>query len=403
MQLRRVPGNLTRTARLGVLLAAAVAGSSALLLGTSAASAQSAGPSVAVRVSGDESVVVTGRTAAASAKVRVERRSAVGWAFVKRTRSHAHRYSTNLFVPAGSSQTFRVTSAHRSRKFVVAMPDRKVPSGTTTPTTPAAPPATRPPGPAQYDDCGARPAKADGSLWSCTFHDDFDGATLDRTKWVPNTAFVTWSGTTHACYRNDPSNVNVADGVLSLTMLKLDAPAACGVAVEPTQYMSGSVSTYHLFSQQYGRFEARMKTTASSATGLHEAFWLWPDDRSSTINWPDSGEIDVAETFSAHPATAGSYLHYDSDQSSLLLPSNASNCAADRGVWNTFAVEWGPSRIETFVNGKSCLVNTSADPAFQKSYIINLTQGMGGGSWNPLVDGTPIPATVQFDYVHVWQ
>jgi beta-glucanase (GH16 family) len=264
-------------------------------------------------------------------------------------------------------------------------------------------PTKKPAPPTQYDDCGARPRKADGSLWSCTFDDEFAGTALDRTKWVPNTFFATWSGTTHACYRDDPSNVNVADGVLSLTMLKLDAPAPCALAIAPTEYMSGSVSTYHLFSQQYGRFEARMKNTASSSTGLHEAFWLWPDDRYSTINWPDSGEIDVAETFSAYPTTAGSYLHYDSDQSSLLLASNAKNCAAARGVWNTYAVEWGPSRIETFVNGKSCLVNTSADPAFQKRYIINLTQGMGGATWNALVDGTPIPATLQFDYVRVWK
>ena len=409
MQLRRVPGNLTRQARLGVLLAAAViAGSTALLLGTSvSASAQAARPSVAVRVSGDESVVVTGRTAGASAKVRVDRRTSVGWAFVKRTRSHAHRYSTSLFVPAGSSQRFRVTSNHRTRRFVVAMPDRKAPSGSTitptTPTTPTKPPVTTAPAPAQDDDCGTRPAKADGSLWSCTFHDDFDGTTLDRTKWVPNTAFVTWSGDTHACYRDNPANVNVAGGALNLTLVKLDAPAACGVAVAPTQYMSGSVSTYHLFSQQYGRFEARIRTTASTSPGLHDVFWLWPDDRYSPIDWPASGEIDVAESFSAYPTTTGSYLHYTSPTSSLLLSTNATNCAASRGEWNTYAVEWGPSRIETFMNGKSCLVNTSADPAFQKRYIVNLTEGIGGATWNQLSGGTPVPASMQVDYLRVWQ
>jgi hypothetical protein len=398
MGLRRVPGLPKRTVRLGVFLSVvAVAVSSGLVLGASGpATAESATPSIAVRVAGADLVSVSGRTLTARARVRFEKRIDGGWAFVKRTRAHAHRYATTLSVAEGTSATFRVTSNHRTRKFEVTMAARKAPtSPTTKPTT--KPPAT------QYDDCGARLLKADGSAWACTFHDDFDGTTLDRTKWVPNTAFVTWSGTTHACYRDNPANVNVANGALSLTMLKLAEPAACGVAVAPTQYMSGSVSTYHLFSQQYGRFEARMKTTAASTTGLHEAFWLWPDDRYSAIDWPDSGEIDVSETFSAYPTTSGSYLHYTSDQSSLLLASNASNCAADRGVWNTFAVEWGPSRIETFVNGRSCLVNTSADPAFQKRYIINLTQGMGGASWNPLVDGTPMPATVQFDYVHVWQ
>ncbi|HET6165731.1 MAG TPA: glycoside hydrolase family 16 protein [Marmoricola sp.] len=372
------------------LVVTAILGVSTAAVTSAEATVRRAAPTASVRQVDATTVVVSGRTATSHPRVRFQKRTASGWVFVKRVRAHAHRYTATLSVPAGTTRTFRATSNHRSRKFTVTMAERFASS-------------TKKPAPTQYDACGARPRKADGSLWSCTFDDEFAGTALDRTKWVPNTYFATWSGTTHACYRDDPSNVNVADGVLSLTMLKLDAPASCALAVEPTQYMSGSVSTYHLFSQQYGRFEARMKTTAASTTGLHEAFWLWPDDRYSTINWPDSGEIDVAETFSAHPTTAGSYLHYDSDQSSLLLTSNAMNCAASRGVWNTFAVEWGPSRIETFVNGKSCLVNTSADPAFQKRYIINLTQGMGGGTWNQLVDGTPIPATVQFDYVHVWQ
>jgi beta-glucanase (GH16 family) len=307
---------------------------------------------------------------------------------VKRVRAHRHHFSTTLSLAPGTTAKLRVTSNHRSRTFRVTMADARVQSsGSRT----------------QYDACGARPKKANGSLWSCTFDDEFAGTTLDRTKWVPNTAFVTWSGDTHACYRDDPANVNVADGALNLTLVELAAPEACGVAVSPTQYMSGSISTYHLFSQQYGRFEARIRTAASSYTGLHEAFWLWPDDRYSTINWPGSGEIDVAESFSAYPTITGSYLHYTSDTSSLLLASNASNCAANRGVWNTYTVNWGPSRIETFVNGKSCLVNTSGDPAFQKRYIINLTQAIGGGTWNPLVAGTPIPATMSVDYVHVWQ
>jgi beta-glucanase (GH16 family) len=355
----------------------------------SPASAAASAPTVTVYQTATGLVTVAGRTAKARPKVRFDRRTSSGWTLVKRVRARHHRYATTLSVRPGSTVTFRVTSAHRSRKFRV--------TAATTSAKSAAPTVKT-----QYDACGARPRKANGTLWSCTFADDFAGTTLDRTKWVPNTAFVTWSGDTHACYRDDPANVNVANGALNLNLVKLDAPAACAVAVAPTQYMSGSVSTYHLFSQQYGRYEARIRTTATTAPGLHEAFWLWPDDRYSTINWPDSGEIDVAESFSAYSSTAGSYLHYTSDTSSLLLSSNASNCTASRGVWNTFTLVWGPSRIETFVNGRSCLVNTSGDPAFQKRYIVNLTQAIGGASWNLLGDTTPVPASTQVDYVRVW-
>lgn len=256
---------------------------------------------------------------------------------------------------------------------------------------------------ARVDACGVQPLKADGSAWSCTFDDEFNGTTLDRTRWIPQTVFVTGSPTAYACYRDDPSNVRVGSGVLSLTLLKLRAPAPCAGGQAPTIYQSGMVSTWHRFSQQYGRFEARIKTTPSSSPGLHEAFWMWPDDRvASTESWPASGEIDVAETYSNDPGSVVPFLHYSADASGFLAGVNTNLCAANRGVWNTYTMEWSRSRIEIFVNGRSCLVNTSGDPAFQKAYIIDLTQSLGAALDAP-VAGTPFPATMQVDYVRVWR
>lgn len=252
------------------------------------------------------------------------------------------------------------------------------------------------------DDCGRQPLKADGSTWQCTFVDNFSGRELDRTKWRPQTEFVTGSSTAWACYRDNPVNVNVRYGALNLTLVKLAAPAPCGVSgVGPTRYQSGMVSTWHLFSQQYGRFEARVKNTATLQPGLHEAFWMWPDDRYAST---DAGEIDVAETFSVHPGVAVVALHPTDDELGLRAGVDTDNCAAKRGVWNTFTMEWGPSRISFYVNGALCLVNTSADPAFQKPYILNLTQAIGPAEMDNLPTArTPMPATYKVDYVKVWQ
>lgn len=379
---------ISRVRSVALVISTVLAASTAAV--TSAEAAVRRAPTVSVRQADADTAVVSGRTATRHPRVRIEKRTPSGWALVKKVRAKKHHYRATLSLAAGSSQKFRVKSNKRSRAFVVTMASRT-----------AAP--TKKPAPPQSDDCGVRPRKADGSLWSCTFDDEFSGAALDRTKWYANPYMVTGTQDLHTCFRDDPANVNVADGALNLTMVKLAEPEPCALGVAPTQYMSGTVTTYGRFSQQYGRFEARIKTPVTHGPGLHEAFWLWPDDHYSTINWPDSGEIDISETFSAYPNISGTYLHYDSPVSSLLLPSNAKNCAADRGVWNTYTLEWGPSRIETFVNGKSCLVNTSGDPAFQKRYIINLTETMGGATWNQLSDPSDLPATVQFDYVRVWQ
>lgn len=255
------------------------------------------------------------------------------------------------------------------------------------------------------DACGPRPPKADGSLWSCTLADDFTGTQLNRSVWVPQTNFATGDLNAWACYLDDPSTVSVHDGALHLALRKLPEPQLCaGYGNLPTQYVAGMVTTYHLFSQQYGRFEARIKNTATTAPGLHEAFWLWPDDRHSAILWPASGEIDIAETYSQYPDIAVPYLHYTATDNGGPVPglNTAWDCVAHRGEFNTYTLEWSPDRLEILVNGNSCLVNTSGDPAFRKPYIISLTQAIGTGT-NAYDGRAPLPATMTVDYVKVWQ
>src|SRR5947208_3457785 len=79
---------------------------------------------------------------------------------------------------------------------------------------------------------------ADGTSWSCTFDDEFDGTTLDRTKWVPQTNFA-GSLAQYSCFRDDPSNVSVADGAVTLTLLKLSQPQVCPTTGVSTDLMSG--------------------------------------------------------------------------------------------------------------------------------------------------------------------
>jgi beta-glucanase (GH16 family) len=261
------------------------------------------------------------------------------------------------------------------------------------------------PTPGPSDACGAQPQKADGTYWACTLAEDFTGTELNRSVWMPQTIFKSGTDTTWACYLDDPSVLSVHDDALHLTVRKLDAPISCpGNKNLSTSYVAGMVSTYRLFSQQHGRFEARIKNNATAQPGLQEAFWLWPDDRYSTGYWPAAGEIDISETYSQYPDLAIPFLHYTFTDNGGPVPglNTAWDCAATRGVYNTFTLEWTAERIEIFVNGKSCLVNTSGDPAFQKPYIIALTQmlGLGGNAY----DGrAPLPATMAVDYVKVWK
>jgi beta-glucanase (GH16 family) len=256
------------------------------------------------------------------------------------------------------------------------------------------------------DACGVKPLKADGTSWDCTFQDDFAGSSLDRSHWVPQTVFTTGTPTAHACYIDSPSTIAVGNGSLNLTVRKVSKAVMCqtGKYATSSRYVAGMVSTYHLFSQQYGRFQARIRATATKEPGLHEAFWMWPDDRvASATEWPAAGEIDTSETYSQYWNRSIPFLHYSADAGGPQLGLNTSwSCFAYRGQWNTYTVEWSPSRIEIFVNGKSCLVNTSGDQAFTKPYIIALTAGLGSGG-NAYSSRTPLPATMNIDYVRAWR
>ncbi len=260
-----------------------------------------------------------------------------------------------------------------------------------------------PPSQTRGDACGELLTKADGSRWQCSFVDEFTGRRLDRDVWLPQTGLATGTDSARACFADDDSTVAVRNGRLLLSVVRAPAPVACqGTSAD---FLSGSVSTYRRFSQQYGRFEARMKVAPTSQPGLQEAFWLWPDDRTvSVLPWPAAGEIDIAETYSRHPDLAIPYLHYTMNDNGGPVPgvNTAWDCFAPRGEWHTYTLTWSDTTLRIDVDGRHCLTNESDDPAFDRPYIAVLTQALGVQD-NGWTDAAPMPATTAVDYVKVWR
>ncbi|GAA3682734.1 hypothetical protein GCM10022237_46760 [Nocardioides ginsengisoli] len=330
-------------------------------------------------------------------KVVVQVRWGTSWQKVTTLKVRRNAFTTLLARRTQTGQVRVAAGRYRSKAYPIPATTAAALGGS--PSADRAEPA---------DACGPRPRKADGSYWSCTFHDDFSGTELDRTLWTPQTNFKSGElDLKYACYLDDPDNISVSGGALHLTLRKDRRFRVClKDSVLPTQYTSGMVSTYRGFSQQYGRFEARYANTAATVPGLQETFWLWPDDRyqKPLDLWPAAGEIDVAETYSQHPTLAIPFLHYTWNDNGGPRPgvNTAWDCQARRGGYTTYTLEWSPTRIAISVNGKPCLVNTSGDKAFQKRYIVALTMLLGA-SGNKATDATPIPATMSVDYVRVWE
>lgn len=256
---------------------------------------------------------------------------------------------------------------------------------------------------AAADACGTLVARAGGGYWTCTLAENFSGTRLNRDLWTA----VPQAGDSDLCMVDNPRTVAVGMGKLRLSAVRADARTPCPVRADGTRasYASGWVTSFHRWGQQYGRIEARIKVKWANRSGLHEAFWLWPDVRhTADTPWPASGEIDVMETFSSYPNLAIPYLHYGTNDNGGPVPglNTAWNCSAPRGQWHTYTLEWTAYRLAILVNGRTCLVNTHGAASFRKPFILNFTQFLGDAQ-NAYSGGISLPATMEVDYVRAWK
>lgn len=251
--------------------------------------------------------------------------------------------------------------------------------------------------------------KADGSPWRCTFADGFSGAFLDTRKWSPQQTAVSGLHAGRECLVDSTRNVSVANGVLRLTARKEASPFVCKspFGSYSTQYTSGGVTTFGKFKQTFGRFEFRAKFPAAKVAGLHSALWLYPEQQKYGM-WPASGEIDVAEAYSLYPDRSIPYVHYRQADPTDTSVTNWF-CKLDPSQFQTYVAEWTPTKIKVTNAGTTCLEHVikpaepfAAPAPFDQPFNVLLTQALGIGSnaFNPAT--TPLPATMQVDWVRVW-
>jgi beta-glucanase (GH16 family) len=222
--------------------------------------------------------------------------------------------------------------------------------------------------------------------------------------------FLTGQSPYYACYVNSPNNISVSNGALHLTVRQEPAPIDCGGGFMDS-YTSGMVSTAGHFSQTYGRFEVRAQLPQTTAAGLQETLWLWPNNDTLYGSWPASGEVDFSEFYSQYSNLDVPYIHYDYSSSNAATNTNVvtNYCQINLSQYNNYAVVWEPGSFQITINGTTCLTdnyrpsNVSSPAPFNQPFFIALTQALGVGTnaFNP--SSTPLPASTNIDYVRVWK
>jgi beta-glucanase (GH16 family) len=264
-------------------------------------------------------------------------------------------------------------------------------------------------------DCGGVPIlKSNGTPWTCTFDDEFNGTTLNTNNWSVVTTASSGYHSGSECYEDTPQNVNVSGGTLNLTLIKTSGFACKGMDTNfTTNYTAGAVNSDNNFSQTYGRFEVKAKFPLATIKGLQSSLWLWPvNDCAYGCKWPASGEIDIAEWYSQYPTLAIPYIHYNpvGGPKADTNVTNTNCSVTNENGYNTYAVEWNSQTITMIIDGQICMVDdwnpakpeVKPDP-FNLPFFVNLTAAMGIGTNSPTAQtASQLPATTNIDYVRAW-
>ena len=256
--------------------------------------------------------------------------------------------------------------------------------------------------------CGLPVRKPDGSMWTCSFVDQFSGSSLNSLGWTVHRSETSGAMPGQACWDHDPKNVTVSGGSLHLTVVKEEEPFTCKSPYGDftTQYSGGSVSTWGKFEQTYGRYEIRAKFSDAAVPGIHGAIWMTPHSQTYG-KWPLSGEIDIAEFYSKYPDRAIPYVHYVRDSTDGVTNTQ---CRLNPRDYNNYILEWTPEGLMIGYNNRPCLAHR-IDPAepltgsapFDQPFALVLTQTLGIGQ-NPFTEGTtPLPQTMSIDRIRIWE
>jgi beta-glucanase (GH16 family) len=246
--------------------------------------------------------------------------------------------------------------------------------------------------------------------WQLVWSDEFNGPagqSFDPAKWVAETGGSGWGNQEREYYTTRPENIAVdGNGHLVITALAEPSTTTLTCWYGACRYTSARIKTKGLFSQTYGRFEARVRIPRGQ--GLWPAFWMLGDNIDA-VGWPQSGEIDIMENIGREPSTVHGTVHGPgySGAGGIGGPSQLASPFADD--FHLYAVEWSPGLIRWFVDDTQYFqVTTSSIPinatwVFDHPFFLLLNVAVGGGWPNDPDATTTFPQQMVVDYVRVYK
>lgn len=237
--------------------------------------------------------------------------------------------------------------------------------------------------------------------WKLVWSDEFNYTGLpDSTKWGYDVGGNGWGNNELQYYTHaDTNNATVKNGILSIMARKEKR--------ENKDYTSARMVTRDKADWVHGRIEIRAKLP--KGRGTWPAGWMLGSNIKE-VGWPQCGEIDILEHVGYDPDTIVGSLHSTAynhikgtQKTARLFIKNPYT------EFHTYAIEYNSEKMDFLLDETVYLTvrnehKTDKEWPFDKPQYLLLDLAVGG-NWGGTkgVDETIFPATMEVDYVRVFQ
>jgi len=283
--------------------------------------------------------------------------------------------------------------------------------------------------------------------WQLIWSDEFNGSTIDLTKWSFEVNCSGSGNGEHQCYTNRKENAFIEQGVLKIVALNEsftgpalhdDDPSYHSSTNRTLPFTSARLRSKNKGDWTFGRFEIRAKLPQGQ--GTWPAIWMLPTAWAYG-GWAGSGEIDIMEAVNLktqsdqdgaileqEEARVHGTLHYGRawpenvySGKDFLLPNGVN--PADN--FHVYTIEWQEGEIRWYVdnihfatqrdtgwytqymNNNASLINGIDSAPFDQKFHLILNFAVGG-NWPEATNDKGInnnifPQSFDIDYVRVYQ
>lgn len=257
----------------------------------------------------------------------------------------------------------------------------------------------------EYVSSGGDDSNLEGLLKDrlLVWHDEFDGQTLDTTKW--RYATHNSGGSEQQAYTvGRTENVRLENSNLILEARK-------DGYVDGWTWSSGRIDTSGLVGFRYGRLEAKLKYDVVS--GAFPAFWTigtcahYPTGenihgvkKSLGTQWAQNGEIDMFEGRGTKSEIAqGGWYNQDDGKGNQTIIFGTKNI--DASQYHVYAVEWTETTMISYIDGvETGRKDISNIESWHRPMYIILNMAIGSTGGYPADDCTSMKMEV--DWVRVY-